>query len=431
MPYSAARRDRSVRRIRSARLAAAVALSLCFSLSAAHSAAPPLYERLAPSSRSLDPSALQAAEIAIDVGVLAGADELALDLFDTVPTFRRVDLETRAPGDLVWRGTADDSGQATLTLRHGFVAGYVTLGTRAFEIAIEAAGQLLIEIESDGFAPCAHEHHADPPRGLPPMPEDFADRRSGDRGALVNIDLMSLYTPQARDAAGGVAQIETTIQGAVDISNTAAINSQSNARFTLVHTELANYDDTGDVFADRNWVQANAAVNALRDEHSADLVSLIVDNGGFACGVAFLMGNEDPTAFNPFGYQVTARSCAVGNLTFPHEHGHNMGLQHNPQNGAPPASAIALDAYGHYHSGLYRTVLSYSNPRVGGCTRQPYFSNPAVSFMSQPTGILNARHNQRVLDMIAPITADYRSATEIFTDGFESGDVTAWSSSTP
>ena len=62
---------------------------------------------------------------------------------------------------------------------------------------------------------------------------------------------------------------------------------------------------------------------------------------------------------------VTARSCAIGNLSYAHEHGHNLGFAHNPENGGGAAYA---DAYGHYVSGNYRTVMSYSNPCVGGCT---------------------------------------------------------------
>ncbi|MEM9598221.1 MAG: reprolysin-like metallopeptidase, partial [Acidobacteriota bacterium] len=193
------------------------------------------------------------------------------------------------------------------------------------------------------------------------------------------------------------------------VSNTAFANSQTNAQFTLVHTAQVAYNDSGNIRNDRNWAQADPTVNALRDQYAADLVGLLVENGGGGCGVAFLMGNESAAGFAPFGYQVTARSCAVGNLSYPHEHGHNMGLQHNPQNGAPQSQAYRNYAYGHYNNGNYRTVMSYSNPCSSGCTRRPYFSNPNVVFQGAATGIANQRENARVIDEVAPFTANYRS----------------------
>jgi hypothetical protein len=51
-----------------------------------------------------------------------------------------------------------------------------------------------------------------------------------------DIHLMSLYTPQARDAVGGDSQIQATIQAAVDNANTAFIDSNMVARYVLVHT---------------------------------------------------------------------------------------------------------------------------------------------------------------------------------------------------
>lgn len=64
-----------------------------------------------------------------------------------------------------------------------------------------------------------------------------------------------------------------------------------------------------------------------------------------------------------YAFQVSVRSCAIGNLGYAHEHGHNLGVQHNPENGSGAAFPYA---YGHYIDGSYRTVMSYANPCPAG-----------------------------------------------------------------
>ena len=250
------------------------------------------------------------------------------------------------------------------------------------------------------------------------------------------IDVLGYYTPQARDAAGGVAQIEALVQSAVDLSNTAFGNSQMTPRFRLIEAALSERNDSGNMSADLNWLASDAGVAAYRDEVRADMVSLIVNSGGF-CGIAQLPLNwGDPPANQGRVHQVTARTCAVGNLSFPHEHGHNMGLEHDPVNANPPGSGSYPFRYGHYVSNTTdqaRTVMSYSNQCTQGCPRTPYFSNPAVNFpgTSEPTGILDARQNHRVGDLTDACVTDYRIRTGVFTDGFESGDTSAWTATMP
>ncbi len=49
-----------------------------------------------------------------------------------------------------------------------------------------------------------------------------------------------------------------------------------------------------------------------------------------------------------------------------------------------------------------------------------------------PTGITDQRDNHRTGNLTAPIVSAFRSNTEtLFADGFESGDTSAWSASTP
>ena len=113
-----------------------------------------------------------------------------------------------------------------------------------------------------------------------------------------------------------------------------------------------------------------------------------------------------------------------------------MGLEHDPLNANPPGSGTYPYRYGHFVSNATnqaRTVMSYSNQCAQGCPRTPYFSNPAVSFAgtSEPPGILDSRENHRVGNLTDACVTDYRLNLAIFVDGFESGDVAAWSESSP
>ena len=120
-------------------------------------------------------------------------------------------------------------------------------------------------------------------------------------------------------------------------------------------------------------------------------------------------------------------SCAVGNLSFAHEFGHNQGCEHNPENSSVwPANGSYPWSYGHWHSGNYRTVMSYTDPCTGGCTRHPYFSNANVTFQGQPTGVLDLRENYRTINATALYVSNFRQSGLIFADGFESGNTGAW-----
>jgi hypothetical protein len=111
----------------------------------------------------------------------------------------------------------------------------------------------------------------------------------------------------------------------------AFTNSQMSARFRLAGVRFTPDVDAGTASAELNWVSTNAQVATWRNDVKADLVSVIAEFSD-ACGVGYLM-NQLGTGFAGSAFQATARSCAVGNLSYPHEHGHNMGLMHDPGNG--------------------------------------------------------------------------------------------------
>ena len=349
---------------------------------------------------------VEARAIEIDGAQLtAGRETLRFELFEGT-RYEAVlnELERRGPEDVTWRGWLGAPGgdRVVLTSHEGRVAGMVFSPEGVYEIApLAGGGHRLAQIDQDRFPLC----------GGAPEPLDLSMPFEGDVPAAADsadqIDVMIAYTPQARTAAGGTAAIRATAQSAVDMANTAFIDSGMVARFVLVSTILASRNDSGDMEADLYWLTSDAGIAAARDVARADMVGLLVQSGGGACGIGWVM-RSPASWFASNAFQVTARSCAVGNLSYAHEHGHNMGMEHNPQNGAPSAQASYPWSFGHYVNGVFRTVMSYVDPCPNGCTRVARFSNPDLTYAGHPTGIANQRDNHRTGDLTAPIVANFR-----------------------
>jgi hypothetical protein len=238
---------------------------------------------------------------------------------------------------------------------------------------------------------------------------------SGDR-----IDVLVLYTTPVKTSLGGDAQAQAFAQQAIDTTNSTYLNSKIRQRVRLVNAQETTIAETGALSTELSTLRANAGVAALRDQYKADLVAMI-SNSSDACGIGYLMGSNQTSGNANNAFTVTSRTCAVGNLSFPHELGHNMGSQHNPENGSGPTYPYG---FGHYVDGVFRTVMSYVDPCPSGCTRRPYFSNPEIFFSGFPTGIDNARDNARSINNTADPIANYRySGSNLMLNNFNGGEV--------
>ena len=139
------------------------------------------------------------------------------------------------------------------------------------------------------------------------------------------IDVAVVYTPAAREAAGGAVAIEAEIDLMIAETNEAYGASGVRQRLALIgRAETPYIEAFGGLDLDRLAEPSDGHLDeahALRDAAGADVVHLIV--GEFdgerydVCGIA-LLGR-------PFG--ITLRDC--GGITFAHELGHNMGLRHD------------------------------------------------------------------------------------------------------
>jgi hypothetical protein len=338
--------------------------------------------------------------------VARGSDELQLRLPDGPMTIlRRKAFQSRDNNSGAWRGSANlrNDSDVLLTLRNGYMAGTIQVGTDTYEIRPQGNRHVVEKLNLAAFEKCRGTAEARDTAGSSvPISAPAGDL------ANVSVDLLSVYTPQARAAAGGSAQMEAIIQSAVDMANLSFSNSLVNTAYRLVRTAEVAHNDAGDLNLDLSWVRADATVAALRNAAGADLVSLIVENGAGYCGMGFVMHGVS-SSFASSAFQVTARSCAVGNLSFAHEHGHNIGMEHDPTNGSAPTSASYPWSFGHLANGVFRTVMSYATECPSGCARVPYFSNPSVAYSGYPAGVAYQRDNARTARLTTPVAAAFRA----------------------
>jgi hypothetical protein len=309
-------------------------------------------------------------------------------------SFERHSHQRRGARNSVWRGkiAGDSTAKATLTYHEGLLFGRIESGNEVYSIRSGANGRTIIErIDTDSFKPeWSHDYASRGQERVPPVSGDTATQGSSTDmatpsaadGGTVEIVLMSVYTPQARAAAGGTTQIQGQIQAAVDQANTAFINSNMIPRYFLAHTEEVAYNDSGNINTDLDWVTYDAGVAALRNAYSADMVSLIVENGGAYCGIGWIQRNPG-SGFAPYAFQVTDRGC-LPNSTLAHEHGHNMGMEHNPENssvGSTPSSASEPWSFGHWVNGQFATIMTYNSICPSYCQASWSFPIPMCSTM--------------------------------------------------
>jgi PKD repeat protein len=345
-------------------------------------------------------------------GLALGASVLRIQL----PNGKTVDLDNRDidhrnASDLAWFGevSGNEDSDVSLTLKNGLVFGRLRDGDDVFELSSDLDGALTIEqIDINTMPTCDTDAEHIVSSGDVATSAEQPLAAEGDAGTM--IDLLVVYSTDALAAAGSVAQMEATAQAAVDAANSAFVNSNMSARYRLVHTAAANHTTLGSTGNDLDWVTNDAGVAALRNQYGADMVTILVDTPN-SCGTAWVQRSPGP-GFEGYAFAATDVDCAVGNLTFAHEHGHNMGFEHNPDNssvGSDPNSASYPWSFAHHVDGSYRTVMSYSNPCSSGCARVTQYSNPTVSYAGVPTGIADTRDNAYTGDLTAPIVRDFRA----------------------
>lgn len=317
-----------------------------------------------------------------------------------------------------WFGRIEgaESSRVVVSMRGEQATGLIQNGTRLFQITrLEEDRYGVVEIDPGAFP---EELPPDPPSIPAPLAAQAASTPAETPPGRRFINVMVVYTQDAADAS---ADIELTIQNAIDVTNASYEDSNIPQRLHLVHTAKVDYDEgTGtSIETHRNRLQDPAdgfmdEVHGWRDAYGADLVALMVEESLY-CGITFIMEDVSPS-FAPWGFSVTVRGCAVGNFSFAHELGHNMGARHDRfvdnNDGLP-----YFFNHGYVNvDGGWRTVMAYNSACKSSdtsCTRIGRWSNPSLDYLGSATGIEtssdNAADNRRTLLATDFVVSQFRT----------------------
>jgi Metallo-peptidase family M12 len=257
-----------------------------------------------------------------------------------------------------------------------------------------------------------------------------------DSGAV--IDVLVLYTFSAASNAGGLESLLRQINNAGAITNQVYANSGIPLTLNIVDkraiNDQANIDETTGVGAPiftnsssaLNYIKTDPAIAKLRDDYSADLVSLVLSDNLFSnsvVGIALTPGsipNRTTTSDTAFSVVSQETIDTTGVYVFAHELGHNMAARHEIGGSGTTSSPYQYN-FAHVESGLGVATVMYSGsnsayPTV--TTRIPYFSNPAIKVQNATIGKTYVNNgpnspqgedNHKVLDDNRVEVANYRA----------------------
>lgn len=314
---------------------------------------------------------------------------------------------------ILWRGkikSENQTGYAVFTTKLGMLAGTIIVGAATFEIVPipnQPGFARLMRIETTLLPPEATP--LTPIRGTKHLVDEHVEQPSkGKDLQSPEIDVLLVYTSSVKDELGGEEETEIYVENMISTANAVYQNSDMNVTLDLAGVYETNYSEAAVPMEQQlRWLDNDPDVANARLVNEADLVAMLTTEQGGYCGIAWLMGKSlVGPQFAQYAFSVTALSC-VANLTFVHEVGHNMGMEHDPTNGNPPNLASFPYSYGHYVNGDFRTIMSYAEPCVNGCPRQLRISNPDVYYHGFSTGIAGERDNARTGDNTAPIIENF------------------------
>ena len=254
-----------------------------------------------------------------------GRQTLKLNLFDdTVLEFR---IERVGPARtgyyLSGHVVGMDGSEVHLVANGPVVVGDVNTLEEQYTIGPAGSGRHVIR-QVDPSALLTHPPH--PPHNIPYLKSapERPDTRTNHYGEL---DLLVLYTRQARRDAGGHDEIRATIDLWVSKANSALLLATlqpgyvNSVHLDVVHTEEVSYvEESDDLHVIEDHLRSPDdghldEVFELRNQHAADIVVLVSREGSGTIG----------TASCPF---VVIRENA-DSTTLAHELGHCLGLAHD------------------------------------------------------------------------------------------------------
>ncbi len=319
--------------------------------------------------------------------------------------------EERPNGVKIWQGQVEGQSQNRITLvsKGNITVGNIRTDEGVIEIRYAGSGAYTIRLIDPNLLP-NDLHPGAPPvtaTATPPPPRQVAPAETA------VIDIMILLTPQAYDALGDNGDaVGAAIDLMLEEANQAYELSNAHIRLNWAHAQGVGgriYNDSGDLEDDLNTLSSDRTMlgslaSNLQEDVGADLTTLLVRDGGGSCGIAWQMNESNEAGFAAIAFSVVDVDC-LSNYSYPHELGHNMGLQHDRDNA--DSSPRYSYAYGYQDpQSRFRTIMAY--PCRPECSRVPFFStpDPSLAYQGIPFGTAT-EDNARALRNIRGVVADY------------------------
>lgn len=368
-----------------------------------------------------DKSVKKKRAVVVNAALLAGS-QLNLNFFDDAQVIVDIAKRTEKNGTQVLKGTitGKPKNTATFVVKGESVAGLIHTEKGVYKITGRGGGAHVVEFVNTRLLP--DDTHTVPPKRLTTQNVSSSVRITAaaprPANAVAVVDVMVAYTPQALDALSGDRDaMEAQIELMVDEANQAFENSRAGIRLNLASVvpiawrdfEQDSTTETLNFITNSNNVRVRSIFGTAREESRVDIATLLVAEGGNACGTAWQLNNDNVDYYAPdYALNVVDIDC-IPNYAYPHEVGHNMGLGHDRSN--ETNTPLYSYAYGFQDpGGIFRTIMGYQCPNVTtdeGCFRIPFYSNPDQVYFGRPFGTANRADNARALRSSRWIAQDF------------------------
>jgi hypothetical protein len=338
----------------------------------------------------------------LNLDLLFGSEPFDIELIPgSTLSFEKEAITLRSENSYSWRGkiAGNIKSRANFAVEGSDLSGNITIENMRYEIRPMGDGvHSVSEIDSSALLNEKPPLVPVPALNLVPKePQSFKDDGS-------TIDVMIAYT---QDVANDSSNILTEIQLFVDDTNQYFENSGITQRISLVKTLLVYYAESYAASTDLNRLRKTSddyldEVHSVRDSYGADIVTLLVKRMDDACGIGYLLEQDNQSYFDQLAFNVVDIDC--GSLTYAHELGHNMGAHHDTGETTDPG----WDSYSHGYrdnTNNFRTIMAY-----GTETRIGYFSDDAELYGGKATGSAADEDNVRTLDETRTVVANFRTS---------------------